>query len=295
MLDALVVLGWVQTSGLDSLRNVVTGLIGLEDSRTRQLTRIESKVDAMLDSSYGSALDYLASARRAGLDTDKGKTYLDKSIHDFRKAAANYDQVAPRRASWACLHLLLLYTALGDTPEAQEWGARGYEAAIRWAQEEIRVFRNRHELRRGKWSLFTLATVALIILDVVFSIKGSHGHLAIGASKSALITITTTYLIVSFWILLWGNNLYRAVVSALAMRQMHECTLFLDQMYRVWAKLSPNPEAVKFYTIYASNEGTWGLVKHYDLIELPHPLDPSKNQLLRFFDSLKNGRPSDDS
>lgn len=297
MFDALVVLGWVQTSGLDSLRSVVTGLIGLEDSRTRQLTRIESKVDAMLDSSYRSGLDYLASAQRAGLDTDKGKTYLDKSIHDFRKAAANYDQVAPRRASWACLHLLLLYTALDDTPEAQEWGARGYEAAIRWAQEEIRAFRNRHELRRGRWSLFTLATIALLILAILFNVKGSHGHFTIGASKSALITITSTYIVISAWILFFGGNLYRVVVSALAMRQMHQCTLFLDQMYRVWAELSTNPEAVKFYTIYAFNESgnKRGLVKKYELIELPHPLDSSKNQLLRFFDSQKTGQPQDDS
>jgi hypothetical protein len=290
MLDALMVLGWVETSGLDSLRNVVAGLLGLEDSRARQLTRIESKVDAMLDSPYRSALDYLASAQRAGLDIDKGKSYLESSIHDFRRAAANYEGVAPRRASWACLHLLLLYTALGDTPEAQEWGARSYEAAIRWAREEVRAFEKRYQLRRGRWSLFTLATAAYLILAIVIAFKGNHGYLAIGPSHSAFVTITLTYVIFSSFLLIFSKNLYHLVVSILALRQMQECARFLDEVYRVWVKLSANPEAVEFYMVGVFNDSgsEWSFIKTYEVVQPSRPLDPSEIQLLRHFNPPKN-------
>jgi hypothetical protein len=247
MLDALVVLGWVQTSGLDSLRDVVKGLLGLEDTRTQQLTRIESKVDALLDRPYGKAVDWLGSAQRADLDTDKGKTYLNNSINDFREAAAGYEKVAPRRASWACLYLLLLYTALGDVREAQEWGARSYGAAVRWVQEEVRAFENRYKLRRGRFSLFSLAAIVLIFLVVLLVVR--HGRITIGPSKSAFITITSVFVGVYFVILTMGGGFYRLAVSKLARRQMRECKLFLDQMYRIWAKLSTNSEEVKFYTI----------------------------------------------
>lgn len=298
MFDALVILGWVQTSSLDSVRNVVTGILGLEDSRTQQLTRIESKVDAMLDSPYRSALDYLASAQRAGLDTDKGKTYLEKAIHDFRRAAVNYEDVAPRRASWACLHLLLLYIALDDTPEAQEWGARSYEAAIRWAREETQAFENRQVLRRGRWSLFTLGSIAYVILSVLILLKGHHGNLTIGSSKSALITITFTYLFFTVLSLRFGGGLYRLVGSIRAVRPMQECALFLEQMYWVWVKLSTNPEAVKFYTIRAVDDprSESGFVYAYELIQTVRPLDRSENRLLRNLPPPKNtNRTQDES
>jgi len=272
MLDALVVLGWLQTSSLDALRNVVLGLLGLEDTRTRQLTRIESKVDALIDSPYRSARDYLDSARRVGVDTDKGKAYLEHSIHDFRQAAANYQSRNPRRESWACLHLLLLYTALGDIREAQEWGARGYEATTQWEQMEIAAFKNRQQLRRGRWSLFNLTYLLLFILIILAWIEG--GHIKIGYAKVALTTISLTFLLSFFVLLPYGHGIYRALVSRRNKSQMKECDSFLNQMWRIWSSLSPNPAAVEFYKVcrVRDPESTgMGAAKTYELRSVDPP------------------------
>lgn len=287
MFDAVVALSWVQTTSLDRLRDVVKGLLGLEDARTRQLTRIESKVDALLDTEYRSALDDLDSANRAGVNTAEGHTYLDNSIRGFRIAAARYEEVSPRRRSWACFYLLMLYTARGDTPEAQVWGARSYEAAVRWVQEEVRAFENRYKLRRGRFSLFSLAAIALIFLAVLLVVR--HGRITIGPSKSALITITSAFLVIYFVILTMGGEFYHLAVSKLARRQMLECAQFLDQMYKIWAKLSTNPEGVKSYTIrtvkdarseFSFMSGSYQLpIVRYELIQSLHPIDRSENQL----------------
>lgn len=178
-LNATAVLSWLGTSHPDSPRNVVPGLINLEDARAQQLTRVEPKLDAIIDSPYHEAREYLDSALHAGLGTGKGKKYLDKSIRYFQKAAANYSTVAARRESWACLHLLLVYTALGDALRAQEWGARAYNAAVRWAHEEVRAFENRRDLRRGRWSILGLLWTFPLLAGAIIVI--AHGeHFSIG-------------------------------------------------------------------------------------------------------------------
>jgi hypothetical protein len=168
--------------------------------------------------------------------------------------------------------LLLLYTALGDIREAQEWGARGYAATTQWVQMEIAAFKNRQQLRRGKWSLFNLTYLLLFILIILAWIEG--GHIKIGYAKVALTTISLTFLLSFFVLLPYGHGIYRALVSRRNKSQMKECYSFLNQMWRIWSSLSPNPAAVEFYKVcrVRDPESTgMGAAKTYELRSVDPP------------------------
>jgi hypothetical protein len=276
-LDATMVLGWLKASSSETLRNVVLGLIGLEDPRTRQPTRIESKLDAIIDSPYREARDCLDSARRAGLDTDKGKKYLDQAIHNLQKAAANYSAVAPRRESWACLNLFLVYTALGDALRAQEWGARGYNAAIQWAREEIRALENRRELRRGRWSILAWAwTFPLFVAAIIVIIRGHFSTDIWKDQKEVIIATGVWYLVYFGFVMTYGPDHYRQFVTWRAKALMKDCDQFLTEMWKIWGSLSPIPAEVASYRVLRIDDLTTDLgVKTYVLRSADPPRHPA--------------------
>jgi hypothetical protein len=287
-LDSTVVLGWLRTSRPDSLRNVVLGLTGLEDARARQLRRVEPSLDAIIDRPYHEARGCLDSALDAGLGTGKGKKYLDKSIHDFQKAAANYSAVAPRRESWACLHLLLVYTALGDALRAQEWGARGYNAAIQWARDEVRAFDNRRELRRGRWPILRWAWTFPFLAGAIIVIAHG-GHFSTGLwkdLKKILIASGVWYIAIFALPQAYGPDHYRQFLAWRAKALMKYCDQFLTEMWDIWSSLSPIPAEVQFYRVLRIDDPKpdSGLdVKTYVLrsSEPPKaPIPPPKNPAL---------------
>jgi hypothetical protein len=255
-LDATVVLGWLKASSPDALRNVVVGLMGLEDIRAQQRTRTESKFDATIDGPYGKARDYLDSARRAGLDTDKGKKHLDKSIQHFQMAAENYSEVAPRRESWACLHLLLICTALGDISVAQEWGARGWTAAKRWVRAELRAFENRREMRLGRWSLLGRVSILPYLLATIIVISRGE-HFSIGMVNHEILSLSAAaYLALLAFMLTMSQDHYRQFAAWRAKAQMKECDRFLDEMWKIWSSMSPDPAQIMPYRVRRIDDHT---------------------------------------
>ena len=250
-LDATAVQGWLRASSPEALRNVVLGLIGLEDARARQLTRSEPNVNEIIDIPYHQARDCLASALRVGLDTDKGKKYLDESIRDFQHAARNYTaMVAPRRESWACLHLCLVYTALDNILGAQKWGARGYDAAIEWAREEIRAFMDRRELQRGRWSLLGWSWAYPVLVGAIVVITREGFSTDIWKDwQEAVITSGAGYLAFVGLAMTFGPDCYRVFVAWRAKALMKDCDQFLNELWKIWSSLSETPAEVTSYRV----------------------------------------------
>jgi hypothetical protein len=104
-------------------------VLAIEDARTRQLGRIEAKIDALMEASYRAGLQWLRDAAAAESDAERSRC-LDRASDKFRDAVAVFEATDHLLCSWAASYIALIDGVSGRRASAGRWSQRAYEEAV---------------------------------------------------------------------------------------------------------------------------------------------------------------------
>jgi hypothetical protein len=124
-------------------------LLGIEAEQARTLNRMETKIDAGLQSAYRQGLIYLQDAL-SETDASRRREYLQKAESRLVEAVTNFETVDPMRSAWAAVYLTMI-SRINDNPVgAGRWALRAYRAAVSGVQQQCDMTNRSIDTQLGK-------------------------------------------------------------------------------------------------------------------------------------------------
>jgi hypothetical protein len=146
----LVVLHALKAPTVSGAKYAINKLLGLEAEQTKTLNRIETKVDAGLQSAYNQGLIYLQDAVSETDDMSRQSEYLKKAEDRFVAAVTNFESIDPMRSAWAAVYLTMICKINKDSTHAGRWALRAYRLAVSGVQQQCELINRSIDTQIGK-------------------------------------------------------------------------------------------------------------------------------------------------
>ncbi len=145
-----VVLHALKAPAISGAKYAINKLLGLEAEQTKTLNRIETKIDASLQSSYNQGLIYLQDAISGTDDMPRQREYLQKAESRLTEAVTNFETIDPMRSAWAAIYVTMICKINDDPARAGRWALRAYRAAVNGVQQQCDLINRSIDTQIGK-------------------------------------------------------------------------------------------------------------------------------------------------
>jgi hypothetical protein len=135
--------------GTAAARNILQ----LEDERTRQLRRLEVRVNALLTGPYRAGIEHVALMTRPDTSPASAERHLRLAEESFTNAFANTRDVEPLEGAWSAVQLVVIALADGRRGEALHWARQAQDRATVALEQLEQAVKDRAEGRRGRLRL----------------------------------------------------------------------------------------------------------------------------------------------
>ncbi len=144
-----VLLHALKAPAMSGAKYAISALLGLEAEQAKTLNRIETKIDAGLQSSYHQGLIYLQDAVNE-TDASRQHEYLRNAESRLVEAVTNFETIDPMRSAWAAVYLTMVCKLDNNPAGAGRWARRAYRAAVSGVQHECELINRGIDTQVGK-------------------------------------------------------------------------------------------------------------------------------------------------
>jgi hypothetical protein len=124
-------------------------LLAIEDQHTRQLSAIQSTVEAQLEGPYHAALIHLARASSTTASSEERADSLRLAEQRFIDAVGNFKR-EPLQRSWAEIQLAGICMLDNQAGQARQWAAQAHADAVKGTEIECEAVTDRMRGRTGR-------------------------------------------------------------------------------------------------------------------------------------------------
>ncbi|WP_369390426.1 hypothetical protein AB5J72_24425 [Streptomyces sp. CG1] len=146
----LIVLHALKAPAASGAKCALSKLFGLEAEQAKTLNRIETKIDASLQSSYNQGLIYLQDAISETDSMPRQRDYLEKAESRLIEAVANFETIDPMRSAWAAIYLTMICKINDNSAGAGRWALRAYRASVSGVQQQCELINRSIDTQIGK-------------------------------------------------------------------------------------------------------------------------------------------------
>jgi hypothetical protein len=192
----VIIMGLLSSVAFRGGKAAAERILGVEDKRTRQLSRLSLRVDALLAVPYHTGLEHVTILNRPDFHPSQSAWHLSEAEKSFAAAFGNFKNVDPLQSAWAAVQLAIISVATGRRGNALHWTKRGHEQATRALGQVRRQIRDKADGRVGRMRLTSegatanvpvgrAAATGLVAAAAGVTIASGVGLVAVGAGVGA--------------------------------------------------------------------------------------------------------------